>query len=359
MIDERTKTIFVDYSTLAVHQACEEKCRLGSVRGWRKPDLKLDFGHAIHAGWAAYYDALAGGWHAVDGKWYAWRDNEMKANLADNAMLSAKAAFLRDMGHRDSGATIPVNVESDERRSLERGQALLEGYFERWKDEPYDNILRADGSPLVEVGFQFYLCQFQEYRVVCVGYIDRIMRNRYSGRPTIVEGKTTTQALPQFIQQVKPNHQISIYFRPANELMEKMGLGVVRECVWDCMFISDRKPNYGKSLTEPLMMYGVDVVKDYARQTTTRSSADVTAVTQDLEESALNYCKSLFSQKTRWKRTAPGACHAYGGCKFRNRCSMNIDEVEELAFMQSEGFTEAKWEPWRKIVEAENGKGTS
>lgn len=350
MIDEANKIIYVDYSTLATFSSCKEKCRLGSVRGWRKPDLKLDFGHAIHAGWAAYYDALAGGWHDDDNKWHQFKDDPPGPFYPRTPQIRAKAAFLRDVGIRDSGGNIPVTVESSERRSLERGFALLDAYFERWKNEPYDNILRKDGSPLVEVGFKFYLCQFQEYSVYCVGYIDRIMRNRSTKRPCGVEGKTTTQALSQYIQQCKPNHQITIYFGPANKLMEEMEELKIREWVWDCMFISDRMPNAGKSLTDPFMAFGVDSTKDFARQITTRSDTDVTAVMFDLENTALEYCKWLTSGVTRWPRTAPGACHAYGGCRFRNRCSMNIDEVEEESFMQSDGFEIMKWEPWKKIV---------
>lgn len=345
MIDERNKIIYVDYSTLAVFSACKEKCRLGNVRAWRKPDIKLDFGHAIHAGWSAYYDALAGGFHH-EGRWIMSETSPLNSK---DPILAAKAAFIRDMG-QSTISDISVEVEADERRSLERGLALLDGYFERWKGEPYDNILRADGSPLVEVGFRFYLCQFREYAIWVVGYIDRIMRNRYSGRPTIFEGKTTTLALSQYIQQVSPNHQISIYYGPANTIVKELGMSEIRETVWDCIFVSDRKPNYGKSLVSPLMMYGVDIEKDYARQTTTRSKTDFTEVLQDFEETALEYAGYLTSSKTRWPRTAPGQCNAFGGCRYRSRCRMNIDEVQEIAFMQSEGFVNVEWAPWKKIV---------
>jgi len=346
MIDEKNKIIYYDFSTGAVHQACKEKARLGNVMGWRlqRDDPKLSFGHAIHAGWAAYYDALAGGFHSDDGKWYNF-------SIDVPPIVHAQAAFLRDLKVNDDGSTtLPITLESEERRSIERGLALLDAYIYRWRNEPYVNILREDGSPLVEVGFQFPLAQYGEYTLVYVGYIDRIMLNSATQRPIIIEGKTTTRALSQYIEQAKPNSQITGYFKPANTIVTALGLPEIKECVWDCMFISDRKPDMSKALLDRFWAYGIDTVKDFARQTTTRSRTDVSEFLVDAEAWALDYAAWLMSGSRRWPRTAPGACHQYGGCQFRQRCSLNLDEAEEASYMAT-FFKVDKWEPWRKIVE--------
>src|SRR5882724_7255833 len=106
MINEKNRIIYVDYSTLAQFQACHEKARLGNVNGWRAKERKasLDFGHALHAAFAAYYDALAGGFHATVDKgtdkerteWFKFGDNDADAGTP---LVHAKAAFLRDLGH--------------------------------------------------------------------------------------------------------------------------------------------------------------------------------------------------------------------------------------------------------------------
>jgi PD-(D/E)XK nuclease superfamily len=343
MIDERNRIIYYDHSGGATFQACKEKHRLAYFMGWQptREDYKLSFGHAIHAGWAAYYDALAGGFRAPDGSWNLVPDIE--------PVTAAQAAFLRDLRINADGTTLPLTLESEERRSIERGLALLRTYIRKWKSEPYANILRPDGSPLTEVGFQFHLADYAGYRIVHVGIIDRIMQNVMTGRPTIVEGKTTTQSISQFIQQVKPNNQITTYFKPANEMAARLGFSEIRECLWDVMFISDRKPDLEKGLHSPGWAYGIDIDKDFARTTTTRSRTDISELLVDAESVAIDYAKWMLSGIRRWPRTT-GACHMYGGCQFRRRCSLNLDEVEEQAYMASSDFTTRKWEPWRKIV---------
>lgn len=338
MIDEATKTIYFDNSTRSTFQACKEKCRLGLRDAWRATDRKasLDFGHAIHAGWAAYYDAKAGGYHDSDGNWHTFEDAEGIIPLQ-----RAQAAFLRDLHFSD--ATIPVNLEAEERRSIERGLALLDAYVYRWRAEPYDNLL-IEGKPQTEVGFRYNITEFEGWPVVYVGYIDRLMWNTRTGRGVMFEGKTTTQGLSQYVLQCKPNNQITGYF-PAALAIDPS----ITECVWDCMFISSRQSDMQKALGDRFWMYGIDIGKDFARQTTSRSATDISEFLKDLEIDAIDYCQWLTRADARWPRTT-GACHSYGGCQFRNRCSMNLRSAEEeQAFMES-NFRIERWEPWKRIA---------
>jgi hypothetical protein len=342
MIDETNKIIYVDYSTLSTFLACKEKCRLGNVIGWRPPVTKLSlaFGSAFHAAWEAYYDALAGGSRDDNGQWHSFPQDDKDITPTQRA----KAAFLRSLGL--SNAEIPVSLDSEERRSVERGLALVDAYIYRWRAEPYDNILDSEGRPLVEVGFRYYLTTLGDYELWYTGYIDRIMRNRVSTRPVMFEGKTTTSSIKQYVHQCKPNHQITGYFPAAQKLFPDL-----KECVWDMVFISDRRPDLKKAVLDKdrFFMWGIDVENDFGRQTTTRSVTDVSDFRIEIEEIALDYAKYLTSNKARWPRTAPGACNAYGGCMFKNRCSINLDSEQEEGFMSS-FFQINKWEPWRKIM---------
>ena len=202
--------------------------------------------------------------------------------------------------------------------------------------------------PQTEVGFRYFITKWEDYNVYYVGYIDRIMINKMTQRPVIFEGKTTTQGLSLYVQQCKPNHQVTGYFPAVLNLVEG-----VKECVWDCVFISDRKPDMQKGLTDRFWAYGIDTSKDFARQITTRSQTDISEFRLELEEDIQDYCRWITSGKTRWPRTAPGACHAFGGCQFRNRCSVNLEPEQEQSYMES-FFKIEKWEPWRRIVEHEN-----
>ena len=350
MINEATKTIYVDYSTKAVFQACKEKCRLNSVIGWRTnvADSKLTYGHAFHAAIAAYYDALAGGWFDENRKWHRF-DKVADSVQSTTPTTHAKAAFLRDL--KIEGATLPITLEAEDRRSIERGLAMVEAYIAKWRNEPYESILDKDGVPLTEVGFTYQLAQYEDYKIVHVGYIDRIMKNIMTHRPVNFETKTTTLGLDSFIEQSKPNDQVTGYYIPANKIVWELGFNKeIVETVWDCAFISKRKPDMNKALTDRHWMYGVDVEADFRRHITTRSRSDITEFLFDAEEWAIDYAKWLLSGQKRWPRSAPTACHMYGGCQFRKRCTLNFDSDEaENEYMRS-FFIIKKWEPWKKIL---------
>lgn len=344
MIDETNKIIYIDYTTLSLFRSCKEKCRLGSVRGYR-PKVKvpaLSFGHALHAGIAAFYDFQAGGYRDRKNNWHRY-DSEWAAKQSPTRM--AEIAFLQDLGF--ANAELPVTLESDERRSIERGLGLIAAYIDRWHGEPYENLLKPSGEPYIEVGFRYHLTTFAGYDVFYVGYIDRIMYNRHTGRPVVWETKTTTQALSIFVMACQPNYQITGYFPAAQDINPD-----IRECVWDAVFVSSRKADMQKALTDRFWMYGVDKANDFKRHITTRSKQDISDFRIDAEEDALEYCKWITSDKARWTRSAPTACHVYGGCKFRNRCSVNIAPEDEPRFMAMD-FDVEKWEPWRNIVRLE------
>src|SRR5262245_3797820 len=212
MIDHDAKRIFIDFSTLNAFRKCKEFARISYKEGWqpRSRRVALDFGSCIHAGIAAMYDAKAGGqWQGKK-----WVPEEIKPWDA------AKRAFIAKL--RELGAALPVVIESEERRSIERGIALLDAYAARWKNEPFENILSPKGSPLVEVGFRYPIGTIRigesEYVIYYVGYIDRIMRNIATSRPVVWEFKTTTESPKYYIQAAKPNHQVTGYFPAARNM---------------------------------------------------------------------------------------------------------------------------------------------
>jgi hypothetical protein len=217
---------------------------------------------------------------------------------------------------------------------------MLDAYLERWKNDRYTNILDGAGRPLVEVSFRFKIGLFFingiEYEIWYCGTIDRLMANA-SGNPVIFETKTTTQGLSQFILQCKPNDQVTRYFRGAKQYVPR-----VQEAVWDCAFISSRQPDMAKAMRSRHWLYGVDVNADFARVTTNRSEDEVSESLENLRETAQEYCQWAFSGKEWWPQTAPGACHSYGGCWFRDVCTKSR---ENRPAMLASRYTIQKWDP--------------
>lgn len=347
MIDETNKIIYVDFSTLARFGACKEKERLGGVLAYRlrRQKSSLSFGHALHAGIGAYYNALAGGWFDAGRVWHVFDEMQLERSPLEHAKL----AFLQDLKY--TGAELPIEATPEERRSVTRGLGLLEAYVYRWRNEHYENVI-VDDKPFVEFGFRYPLSSFEGYTVMYVGYIDRVMRNTQTGHAVVFETKTTTQALSMYILSAKPNPQVTGYFPPIIDIV-----GSTMEAVWDCIYVSDRAPNTelaSRSAAHRFWMYGIDVEKDFRRQTTSRSARDISEFKIDAEESALEYCRWLTSSKTRWPRSgAPKECNSYGGCAFRPRCAMNLDPEEEPGFMEGLDFIQQEWAPWKTIVAEE------
>lgn len=343
-ISEDEKRIYIDNSTRTVLQVCKEKARLGNVLGYRTIDKSgmgaLDFGHAFHAAVAAYYDWQAGGWFDEVGNWHKiWQ-------LHVSATRTAQAAFMGDIHAQGSQMAISLE-DAEDKRSVERGVALVEAYIERWKNEPYENILDKDGQPLTEIYFEVPVAQWGEWTIVYCGTIDRIMMNILTKRPVIFETKTTSKGLSVFVQEAKPNQQIDGYFKIAWALMKDMfpELPEIKQAVWDCIFVSKRQPDMNKALKDRFRMYGIDAKADFARQETTRSVEDVMEFMVDIEADAVEFAKWLMSNAPRWPRAKHStSCHLFGGCPFRLVCSTNGAPEMLTTF-----FEVKPWNPRKKL----------
>src|SRR3990167_1691068 len=157
--------IFIDHSTLASFGACHEKARLSFVEHLRpiQEIPALSFGIAIHAGVAAL--------------------------RVTKDLNKSHEAFLDSL--RKQNSTLPVDILSMEKRSVERGLTLLSAYEERWRSEVYEIIYGTEGRPFVEIKFRLYLFDWGGRPVIYCGIIDAIARSRVSGYTVIMETKTT------------------------------------------------------------------------------------------------------------------------------------------------------------------------
>lgn len=346
-VDEAQKRIYIDNSTRTAFQKCKELARLNNVLGWKLADRTgpssdaIDFGHAFHAAVAAYYDHAAGGFYDEDFRWQRYTEN-----FKPSAVRTAQKAFLRDL--KEQGSKLKLQIEEDH-RSIERGVALVEAYVERWKNEPYENILRPNGAPLTEIYFEIPVAQYQEWTIYYCGTIDRIMMHILTRRPRLFETKTTTRGLSAYSQERKPNQQIDGYFKIAWAFMaaDFPELPEIRDCVWDCIFVSKRSPDTAKSLKQRFWMYGIDISEDFGRYETSRSKTDIIEFLTDVEADAVEFAKWLLSDTERWPRAKHSTtCHLFGGCQFRNFCSTNA--APEIL---TTWFEVKQWNPRKKLRE--------
>lgn len=321
------RVIYVDHSMLSTWRVCKEKARLAHTLHLspKEESAPLSFGSAIHEAIAAYRRAPA----------------TPTVNTTTGEILPTKleAAKLRFVSYLKSiGSALPINIEDDERRSIERGIGLLEAYHEKWKDELFEEHTRPTGEPYVEIGFSVFVTTWNSIPVMYVGRLDAIRRNRLDGRLYNWEFKTTTLGLPNFVKHVRPNHQITGYHLATRELLKVDVAGTV----WDCMFVSSRKPDASKGTW---MAKGIDIDKDFSRTETRRSSTDIDEFLYDLINDIRDYLTYRDSDLKRWPRSAPTACFMYGGCHFLRVCETNTNP------QIIENFYEKKpWEPWKGIL---------
>src|SRR5262245_29425309 len=307
--------IHIDYSISSTLRTCPEKARLSYVKSYRPVVTAppLDFGSA---------------WHRGIEKLYITGDIDV-----------AKKAFTKELQDRESA--LPLSMDSDEKRSIERGLYLLEAYQQRWKNEPFEQMwyeIEGVKKPYVEIQFSVYICEWRGRPVMYSGAIDRIMTSKLTGYVVNVETKTTTQSLSVFRQQSKSNHQITGYYLASQSL----GLNI-KETIWDMTFVSSRKPDPEKG---GWMVYGIDFEKDFGRVSTRRSDFEIDDFLQDLEDTALEYCERRWGDKRtadHWPRNAPTACSMYGGCTYRDVCSTRLNQD-----LINSRFKVEIWEPWNR-----------
>lgn len=321
-MSHRRKAIVVDFSTVSTFRGCHEKSRFGYVEHLQPLEERtpLSFGTAFHAGVAAFYRSI------------------LRVPRAE-AVRQAKLAFVHEL--RSMNTAMPISIDSDQKRSVERGVALLDAYFDVWKGETYRNATRPDtGEPYVEIGFAVYFMEWRGIPVVYVGRIDRVMVSELDGMLYNFETKTTAQSLTQFTKQTRPNHQVTGYHWAAKEMLKREFRGTI----WDCIFVSDRKPDLEHE--DPWMEYGVDSKKDFARTTTYRTAVDIEEFLFDLEMTTTHYLNLRAANLRRWERNAPSACFTYGACPYIEICGTNINEN-----IVTTKFVVKEWKPWEGILE--------
>ena len=303
-----TKVIYVDHSTLSTFATCEEKGRLAYVEHLRPLETgkPLIFGSAFHAAVASIY---SGG-----------------------SRESAHTAFLDEV-RRAGPDTLPLSADSTEKRSVERGLYLIDAYIEKWaaQDVNWEDVLRPDtAEPYVEMGFAVFLMNWQSTPVMYVGKVDRIRRNRVDGQLYNWETKTTGSAVSYYVQQTRPNHQITGYKWACQEFLKLNIAGTIL----DVIHVSDRKIG-GKFVN------GIDIEKDFARVETRRSTTDVEEFLFDVRALATRYLALQDAGERRWSRNAPAACYMYGGCHFRDLCNSNLNPQ-----IMANKYRKEVWQPW-------------
>ena len=183
------------------------------------------------------------------------------------------------------------------------------GYLDKFNPDPAVTVIRSDGTPAVEVSFQFNLDFGIEitqtnpktgedepayHPYVLCGHLDRIVE--FNGDMYVMDRKTTSSTPgPFYFNQFEPNNQMSLYTIASQITMDSPVKGVIIDA-------ASVKVNES----------------DYVRGFTYRSQEQLDEWLKDLRywfAKAEDYAAEGY-----WPMNDT-ACDKYGGCKFRGICS--------------------------------------
>ena len=269
MLEQKGDVFYINSSSVDLIQSCRRKAYYAlerNLRGGDESEAQL-FGTAIHKAMEAFYGA-----HIENGV------RQLTLEQFQDAFVDAA---VQGLGH------LP---ESD-KRSIANGKKILEKYWSIYQNDPWQ-VVRDESGPVVERKFELSLTP----SIILHGQIDCLLQNVETKEIVVCDHKTSSSLGSDFLNRIKPNIQFSIYSWAAH----KLGFSVNR-----------------------VMVNGIQVAKtkiDLLRIFTDRTKEDFEEMWQTINESVELYKNS--QKRDIWPINS-SSCSSWGGCQYRDICSLN------------------------------------
>lgn len=284
--------LHVDNSMLRTFGICQRKAQLQYVRGLqpiREPDA-LMFGTAIHAALDAYYEGKP----------------------EDECI----AIFVATATQEQSDLALEIEGEGTGNvRSVERGIIVLKKYFiERPRDQEKWKVIAT------EVGFAIQLCEI--YPIIFKGRIDLLVEDENGGL-MVIDHKTTKTLGRSYFDQLRPNDALTGYCYAVTQQLKRP---VERACLNVIQFSKEKI--------------------EFARGMTHRSQLDFDEWKARATRRAVEIYKRICEVEGFDK--SDGSCHSYGGCQFRELCSIPDGEKSRASreAIEKSLFKVQPWTPY-------------
>jgi hypothetical protein len=268
MLEVKDGVFYVNSSSVDLIQSCRRKAYYALERGLRGGDESEAqlFGTAIHKAMEAFYGApIEGG----------------VRRLTLEQFQDAFAQAASQLEH----------LPDADKRSIANGKKILEKYWSIYQNDPWQVVHDRQG-PVVERKFELDLTP----SIVLHGQIDCLLQNVETGEIVVCDHKTSSSLGSDFLNRIKPNLQFSIYAWAARQL----GFPVSR-----------------------VMVNGIQVAKtkvDLLRVFTDRKDSDFEEMWETIMESVELY---RGSQKRGIWPINSSSCSSWGGCQYRDICSLD------------------------------------
>lgn len=197
--------------------------------------------------------------------------------------------------------TLEATLEWKTDNTVKNRETLIRSlvwYLEQYRDDPCKTVILTDGTPAVELTFQFNLTD----NIVLAGHLDRIIE--YSGDYYIQDQKSTGSALGKYyFNRYNPDNQMSLYT-------------IAAEVVW-------------KTPVKGVMIDAAEIKVGF-----TRFERGFTFRTKAQNEEWLRHAE--YHIRRIWEAQDAGypmndsACMKYGGCQYMEVCSKSPEVREEF-----------------------------
>ena len=291
-----------DATSLGKLKTCPRKYFYELVQGWqtRKESVHLTFGKALHAALEIYDKERA-------------KENDHKT-----AQRKTLTAALEWCGGYDENEVYRKWQSEDKYKGPYTLLRSILWYTELHKDDQAQTVILRDGTPAVELQFQFALPEFyapdgNEY-ILC-GHIDRIVD--FCGQLWIMDRKTTKSTLYEgFFESFTPDNQMSMYSLAGHIVFQQDVKGVMVDGIQIAINFSEFMRGFAYRTN--------DMLEEWL--------ADTKAWIKFAEHYAI---------EGRWPQN-DSVCGLYGGCSYRSICGK--DPAVRNAFLAS-NFRQRTWDP--------------
>jgi len=273
---------YLDSSKMKCYLECPRKFYWRYVRHLvpQKDETPLTFGSAIH-------EAL-----------YTWYDMQLDGYSKEEAMEEALHRFHSNW----------TDQPYDDKRTHEKGDKLLKGYFKKYPEEPFTFLTPPETA---------FKIKFYDYFLI--GRFDGVIN--HNGMVMPLDHKTSTRMGNYYFNRFRPDLQMTKYCWVARKIAQKLGLN---------------EEIHGAYIN---VLYFTKTKMNYVRQIVSREQWEIDQFTRialhimdEINAKSVDRMEDWFPNWT--------SCTKWGSCTYRDLCIDN--EPERLIdFM----FEEEVWNP--------------
>ena len=294
-----------DSTSLGLLKECPRKYYLTMIEGWRRKSfdtsVHLRFGLLFHSGLELYDKSQA----------YEHLSHDEAVDRVLDYLLSE--TWDRSEACPDGEPWTPDH-NAKTRPNLIRSVLW---YLEEYHNDGAKTVILANGKPAVELSFRFET-DFRgpnDQPFLLSGHLDRLVS--FGDDTFVMDRKTTGTTLgPYYFRQYSPDNQMSLYTLAGKILYNVPVSGVII----DAAQIAVGFTAFSRGIT----MRSANQLEEWLEST------------YDWFNTAIEY-----ADRRRWPMNEK-SCNNYGGCTFRDICSM--DPVVRRQFLET-SFEVSHWNP--------------